>query len=76
MTFSWVGLPEIVLVLGLLGFALWKKDWIRIVLSLCIIIWGAFALSYDVKIAAPLIAGGAILVFMGIFNVMQGQRRD
>lgn len=63
-----IGLPGIVFALGLCGFALWKKDWLRILLSICIIIWGAFAMPYDIKIGAPLIAIGTILLAIGVMH--------
>jgi hypothetical protein len=59
-------------VLGLCGFALWKKGWLRVVLTLCIITWGVFAVSYDIKIAAPLIILGAVLFVMAILNLIRG----
>jgi len=69
-----IGLPEVIFVLGLLGFAIWKKSWIRIVLSTGIIIWGAFAMSYDIKIAAPLIAVGTVLFIQAILKQIQQAR--
>lgn len=69
-----IGIPSIMFVAALCGFALWKKDWIRILLSICIIIWGAFAMQYDVKIAAPLLALGTILFIMSIMKRIQTAR--
>jgi hypothetical protein len=66
-----IGLANIIFVLGLLGFSLWKKQWIRVLFSICILMWGAFAIQYDVKIAAPLIAAAAILLISGIFELMR-----
>jgi len=63
-----MGINSILFILGLVAFAFWKKGWIRILLSICIIIWGAFAMKYDVKVAAPLLAIGTVLFFMGILN--------
>lgn len=74
ITWTPIGLPQIIFALALCGFALWKKDWIRVLLAICIIIWGAFALPYDIKIAVSLVSLGAILLFSGIFNVIQKQR--
>lgn len=68
------GLPQIIFALGLLGFALWKKGWVRVLLAICIIIWGVFAMSYDIKIAAPLLAIGTILFFMDILKMIQQYR--
>lgn len=56
-----MGIPQMMLILALMGFALWKQGWLRIILSLCLIIWGVFILSYDIKIAAPLVGLGTIL---------------
>jgi len=69
-----VGIPEIIFVIALCGFALWKKDWLRVLLSICIIIWGAFTMSYDIKIAAPLIAIGTVLFIMGILTFLKKSR--
>ena len=69
-----LGIPQMIIILALLGFALWKQGWLRVILSLCLIIWGAFALPYDIKIAAPLLAIGSVLFFMGILNEIQKSR--
>lgn len=69
-----IGIPEVLIVIALLGFALWKRDWVRIVLSLCIIIWGAFFIPYDVKLAAPLVGVGSILFIMGILRLIAQYR--
>lgn len=69
-----IGLPEVILVVALLGFALWKKGWPRIILSICIIIWGTFAMSYDIKIAAPLIAIGSVLFIQATLKQIQQAR--
>lgn len=66
-----IGLPTLLFVIGLCGFAFWKKDWIRVLLAICIIIWGTFAMPYDIKIAAPLLAVGTLLFIMGIVHVIQ-----
>jgi NADH:ubiquinone oxidoreductase subunit K len=64
-----IGAPAVVFVIGILGLALWKRNWIRLLLAICLVIWGAFALGYDVKIAAPLITIGSVLFFMAILNM-------
>lgn len=56
-----MGWPQLIFIIGILGFALWQKGWIRLVLSVCLVIWGTYALSYDVKIAAPLLIAGGLL---------------
>jgi len=71
MTFGSIGLPQILLVLAIMGFALWKKEWIRVLLSICLIIWGAFAMQYDIKIAAPLVSVGTVLFIMGILTLFR-----
>lgn len=68
-----VGMPEIIFVLGLVGLAFWKRSWLRILLSICIIIWGVFAVPYDVKIGAPLISIGCVLFFLAIFKIWRGR---
>jgi len=70
------GIGNIILVMALLGFALWKKGWLRIILSICIIIWGVFYMSYDIKIAAPLIAVGAVLSIQAILKQIQQAREE
>ena len=69
-----IGLPEIILVLGLLGFALWKKGWLRIILCLGIILWGIFFIPYDAKVAAPLLGVGVVLFIIGINGQIQSAR--
>ena len=71
-----MGINSIVFILGLVGFAIWKKGWIRIILSLCVITWGIFALEYDIKIAAPLMGVGVVLFFMGILRMIQQRRAE
>ncbi|MCK4714241.1 MAG: hypothetical protein KAT35_01595 [Candidatus Aenigmarchaeota archaeon] len=70
---SHIGLPALIFVIGLCVFAFWKKGWIRILLAVCIIIWGAFAIPYDIKIALPLVAGGTLLFMLSIFQVATGK---
>lgn len=71
-----IGIPEILIVIALLGFALWKKDWIRIILSICIVIWGVFFMPYDVKVAAPFLGVGLVLFIMGIMAQIQHARGE
>lgn len=66
-----ISILDVMFMLALIGFALWKRSWIRVILSICIIIWGAFAMSYDVKIAGPLIAVGIVLFATGIMNLIK-----
>jgi len=69
-----LGIPQMIIILALLGFALWKQGWLRVILSLCLIIWGVFAIESDIKVAAPLLAIGSVLFFMGILNEIQKSR--
>ena len=71
-----IGIAEVILVLGLMGFALWKTSWIRILLSVCIIIWGAFFIPYDIKIAAPLIAVATVLFIQAILKQIRQAREQ
>jgi hypothetical protein len=71
-----IGVPSLVFAIGLCGFALWKKDWIRVLLAVCVIMWGIFAMTYDVKIAAPLVGVGTVLFFMGIVHEIQARREQ
>lgn len=67
-----ISIMSIVFVIALCAFALWQKGWISILLALCIFIWGTFALAYDVKIAAPLLAIGFILFIVRIIRIRKG----
>ena len=67
---------SIILSMALLFFALWKKGWIRIVLSVCIVIWGVFYIRYDIKIAAPLIVAGSMLFIEAILRQIQKSREQ
>lgn len=69
-----MGINSIIFIVALVGFAIWKKGWIRILLSICVIIWGVFAMDYDIKIAAPLLAVGSVLFFMGVLNMIRQAR--
>ena len=69
-----IGVPQLIFIILLLGFALWKSHWIRVILSIGIIIWGAFTLPYDIKIAAPLLTIGVVLFIIGIMNIISSHR--
>lgn len=69
-----VGILQVLFMLALIFFALWKGGWIRVILSTCIIVWGAFAIPYDVKIAAPLLAVGTVLFAQTIFVMIRQSR--
>jgi len=68
------GLLEMMMVIALIVVACWKKSWIRVLLALCIIIWGIFAMEYDIKVAAPLLAIGTVLFIMGTLNLVERYR--
>ena len=70
-----IGIPEIILVVALLGFALWKKGWIRIILCIGIIIWGIFFITYDAKVAAPFLGVGVVLFIIEVLVQLQIIRR-
>jgi len=70
-----IGIAEIMFVLGLMALAFWKTSYLRVILAICIIIWGVWALPYDVKIAAPLVAIGSGLFIAGIIKVMGWEPR-
>lgn len=71
-----LGIPDIIFTLALVGFALWQKSWIRVILSICIIVWGVFAMQFDIKVAAPLLAIGTVLFFRGILNLIAKYRES
>ena len=66
----------IVFALALMGFALWKKDWLRIIMSICLIILGTFAIEYDIKIAAPMVTVGAVLFIMAVLTRIRHAREE
>lgn len=71
-----LGIPQMMVIIAVMGFALWKQGWIRVLLSLSLIIWGAFAIGVDVKIGAPLVGIGSFLFFAGIFQLIQNYRNQ
>lgn len=70
-----LGIPQMIAILALMALALWQQGWMRVILSLSLIIWGAFAAGVDMKIGAPLVAISVILFLMGIFRLV-GNRRS
>lgn len=69
-----LGIINMMFAVALMGFGFWKKSWIRVILSLALIIWGVFAMPYDIKIAAPFIGIGAVLFIMGISQIITVSR--
>ena len=73
---SALGIPQMIVILALLWGSLWKQGWLRVVTSLCLIIWGVFAMEYDIKIAAPLIGIGTVLFIEAILRQVQNSREE
>lgn len=71
-----LGEPQVLLILALMVLALWKKGWLRAILSICIITWGAFAIPYDIKIAAPLVGIGTVLFIISVLRLMGKEVAD
>ena len=71
-----MGITHVLCAAVLLIVACWKKSWIRVTLSVCLIIWGAFAMPYDIKMAAPLIGIGTVLFVMGTMNLISQSRQS
>ena len=68
-----VGIAEIIFVSVLVILACWKKEWLRLLLAICIIIWGVFASEYLLLIGIPLIVIGCVLFFLALFKVWRGR---
>jgi hypothetical protein len=69
-----IGILDILFMLALVGFACWKGGWIRVLLSVCIVIWGAYCIPYDIKVAGPMLAVGTVLFFVEIMNVWKSRQ--
>jgi len=67
---------NIVVALVLLILAWKTKGWLRILLSICAVIWGIFYMGTDIKIAAPLLAAGFVLFIQGIIAQIQSAREQ
>jgi hypothetical protein len=68
------GITNMMFAVALMGFAFWKKGWLRVLMSVSLIVWGAFMASYDMKIAAPFIGVGILLFLMAIFQLITAAR--
>lgn len=68
-----VGIPEIIFLAVLIGCAFWKKGWLRLMLSICIIVWGVFTAGYDMLIGVSVIVIGCVLFFLAIMKVWRGR---
>jgi len=45
------GIVNMMFAVALMGFAFWKKGWLRVMMAASLIIWGTFMTAYDMKIA-------------------------
>jgi len=70
------GIVNMMFAVALMGFAFWKKGWLRVMLAVSLITWGAFMSAYDMKIAAPFIAVGSLLFIMSIFRLITNYRAE
>lgn len=70
------GLPQMMLIVAMMGFALWKQGWLRAITSVGLVIWGAYTMQYDIKVAAPLIGIGTLLFFDAILRLLRGNTAD
>jgi hypothetical protein len=68
------GIVNMMFAVALMGFGFWKKSWLRVILSVGLIIWGVFVMPYDIKVAAPFIGIGFILFIMGIFQAIEASK--
>jgi len=69
-----LGILDIIFMLALVGFACWKGGLLRVLLSVCIVIWGAYSLRYDIKVAGPMLTVGTVLFFMEITKVWKSRQ--
>ena len=70
-----MGIVNMMFAVAIMGFGFWKKSWLRVILSVGLIIWGVFAMPYDIKVAVPLVGIGAVLFLMATMNLI-GQYRQ
>lgn len=68
------GIVNMMFAVAIMGFGFWKRSWIRVMLAVGLIIWGVFAMPYDIKVAAPFIGIGFILFILGIFQTITAYR--
>lgn len=68
-----LGLPQILLIIAILFFALWKTAYVRLLLSICLMIWGVYATPYDEKVGIPVTIIGAALFFFALMKVWRGR---
>ena len=70
------GIVNMMFAVALMGFSFWKRGWLRVLLSLSLIIWGAFMTAYDMKIAAPFIGIGTMLFLMAAFQLIEHYKAE
>lgn len=68
------GIINMMFAVSLMGFAFWKKSWLRVLMSASLIVWGTFITAYDMKIAAPFIGVGVLLFVMAVFQLITAAR--
>lgn len=69
-----LGILDIVFMLALVGFACWKGGWVRVLLSICIVIWGVYSIPYDIKVATPMLSVGTVLFFAEILKLYKARQ--
>lgn len=69
-----ISISNILFVVALIGFAFWKKDWLRIILSIAIVVWGVHFMASDIFVGMSVLAVGIILFIMGIRTQIQQTR--
>lgn len=70
------GIVNMMFAVALMGFAFWKKGWLRVLMATSLIIWGGFTMPYDMKIAAPFLGVGTLLFVMGMFQAITVYRES
>jgi len=70
------GIVNMMFAVSLMGFAFWKRGWLRVLMAVSLITWGAFMTAYDMKIAAPFIGVGTLLFIMSIFRLITNYRAE
>jgi len=70
------GIVNMMFAVSLMGFAFWKRGWLRVMLAIALIIWGAYMTAYDMKIAAPFIGVGTLLFIMAIFRLVENYKAE
>jgi hypothetical protein len=61
-----MGITNMMFAVGLMAYGFWRKSWLRVMFAVSLIVWGVFAMPYDIKVAAPFIGIGALLFILGI----------